>query len=232
MDLGLAGLRAVVTGGSAGIGAAIARTLAAEGCSVFTCARHAAVELPAGVQCAQVDVRDAQALRAWLARIGDFDLYIANVSALSSDWDEALDLDVRATLAGIEAAIPALQRSAHAAITYIGSKAGSLAAPHSAAYGAAKAAMAHAMKSLALRLAPRVRVNVVSPGDTEGRFWGAVREQEPEAFARVLQRNPFGRLAEADEVARVATFVSSPAASFVSGANWYVDGASTAHVSF
>lgn len=241
MDLQLKGLRAVVTGGSAGIGAAVVRALAAEGCDVAFCARTPArIEaaltalqgLPGRVQAQAVDVTDTAQFRAWLATLGAFDIFVANVSALSGDWAEALATDIRATVDASEAALPFLQRSPHGALTYIGSKAGSLAAPNSAAYGAAKAAMAHYMKSLSARLLPAVRVNTVSPGDTlfDGGLWDRVRRDEPDVYQKVLQRNPMQRLATADEIARVVAFVSSPAASFVAGANWYVDGGSVQHV--
>jgi NAD(P)-dependent dehydrogenase (short-subunit alcohol dehydrogenase family) len=59
-----------------------------------------------------------------------------------------------------------------------------------------------------------------------------VRLQEPEKFEKVLARNPMKRLATAEEVARVVAFISSPAAGFVAGANWYVDGGSVSHVQF
>ncbi|MBT9457198.1 MAG: SDR family oxidoreductase [Burkholderiaceae bacterium] len=241
MDLGLKGLRAVVTGGSAGIGAAVVRALAGEGCDVAFCARTPAriaasmtalQGLPGRVQAQAVDVTDTAQFQAWLATLGTFDIFVANVSALSGDWAAALATDIRATVDATEAALPYLQRSPHGALTYIGSKAGSLAAPNSAAYGAAKAAMAHYMKSLSARLLPAVRVNTVSPGDTlfDGGLWDRVRRDEPEAFQKVLQRNPMQRLATAEEIARVVAFVSSPAASFVAGANWYVDGGSVQHV--
>ncbi|UTH73494.1 SDR family oxidoreductase [Chromobacterium sp. IIBBL 290-4] len=180
----------------------------------------------------RLDVTDAQASADWLNRVGDFDFFIPNVSALSGAWEQSLAVDIRATVAVTELAIPHLQRSPCAAITYIGSKAGSLAAPNSAAYGASKAAMAHYMKSLAAQYAPRVRVNVVSPGDTlaEGGLWDKVREEDPDTYAKVLARNPLGRLAAPEEIARVVVFLSSPVASFVTGANWYVDGGSIAHV--
>lgn len=81
-------------------------------------------------------------------------------------------------------------------------------------------------------IARGVRVNVVSPGDTfvEGGFWDRIRSAAPEAYAGAVAGNPLGRLASAEEIARVVAFISSPAASFVAGANWYVDGGATAHV--
>jgi len=184
MDLQLHGLRALVTGGSAGIGAAIVRALAAEGCEVAFCARQPerlqacladlqAAGLPGALQARALDVCQPGAFEAWLEELGSLDILVLNVSALSSDWAQALDVDLRATVRCAEAALPLLRRSKHGALTYIGSKAGSLAAPNSAAYGAAKAALAHYMKSLSARVLPEVRVNTVSPGDTwvAGGLW-------------------------------------------------------------
>jgi 3-oxoacyl-[acyl-carrier protein] reductase len=243
MNLQLTGLHAVVTGGSFGIGAAIVHALAAEGCQVSFCARRQVqidetlrlvAQLPGTVQAHAVSVTDSANFTKWLQKLGSFDIFIPNVSALSADWKESLLTDVQATVDATEAAVPFLLKSPHGAITYIGSKAGSLAAPKSASYGAAKAAIAHYMKSLALRLLPAVRVNTVSPGDTlfDGGLWDQVRLNEPKVFETVLQRNPMTRLATPAEIARVVAFVSSPAASFVAGANWYVDGGSTNHVQF
>ncbi len=241
MDLRLRGLRAVVTGGSLGIGRAICRELAAEGCAVEFCARDPAriaqaesalAGLAAPARGTSVDVTDHGAVRRWIGDLGDFDILVANVSALADDWATTIRTDVLGTVALAEAAIPVLRQSGHAAITFIGSKTASYEAPHSPPYGAMKAAMAHYMKSLSGQLLPGIRVNVVSPGDTlvAGGYWDGVRERDPGLFARTLARNPLGRLATAEEVARVVAFVSSPAASFVAGANWYVDGGSVSHV--
>ena len=239
MDLQLVGLRAVVTGGSAGIGAAIVRVLAAEGCHVAFCARNQARidaalrsvgSLPGAVSARALDVTDTDRVKDWYESIGSFDIFIPNVSAISGDWEAAVRTDIRGTVEATEAAIPFLLPSRHGAITYIGSKVSSLAGAGS--YGAAKAAVVHYMKSLSLRLLPGIRVNVVSPGDAlfEGGVWDNVRIDAPEAFQNAVDRNPMKRLAEPEEIARVVAFVSSPAASFVAGANWYVDGGSVSHV--
>lgn len=92
--------------------------------------------------------------------------------------------------------------------------------------------MVQYIESSASRLLPRIRVNTVSPGDTlfDGSLWDTVRRDDPATFERVIQRPPMGRLATPEEIARMVAFVSSPAASFVAGSNWYADGGSIAHV--
>lgn len=243
MNLHLTGLHAVVTGGSSGIGAAIVHTLASEGCRVSFCARRQVQidktlglfsDLAGKVEASAIDVTDGESFTKWIEALEPFDIFIPNVSALSTDWKESLQTDIQATVDATEAAIPTLLKSSHGVITYIGSKAGSLGAPTSASYGAGKAAMAHYMKSLALRLLPTIRVNTVSPGDTlcAGGVWDHVRLNDAAHFETVVQRNPLKRLATPEEIARVVAFISSPAASFVAGANWYVDGGSTNHVQF
>ena len=243
MDLLLNDKRVVVTGGSSGIGFAIVRAFLQEGAEVWFCGRTATKiekavselgELVHHVHTAVVDVTDRKEFEAWIDTIPKIDVFVPNVSALSDAWDEVIRVDITSTQANIETVIHKLNCSTTPVITYIGSKAGGLTVKNAQAYGAGKAAMAHYMKSLALTHAPDIRVNTVSPGDTyvEDGLWGNVKEQKPAEFLQVLARNPMNRLATPEEVANVVVFISSPRASYVSGANWYVDGASVNQIQY
>ncbi|GAM75704.1 3-oxoacyl-(acyl-carrier protein) reductase [Vibrio ishigakensis] len=240
MELNLANKNVVITGGSNGIGAEIVRTFAQEGANVWFCARNQlridkmCSSLGEKVQGQSVDILDTNAFSRWIDSIPRIDIFVANVSPISDDWSEMVETDILGTQKSIELVIPKLLHSRSAAITYIGSKASSVTIAGANAYGAGKAAMAHYMKSLSLTYASKIRVNTVSPGDTyvEDGFWGKFKRENPQDFKQVIQRNPLGRLAKPEEVARVVTFISSPAASFVSGSNWYVDGTSTNHIQY
>jgi 3-oxoacyl-[acyl-carrier protein] reductase len=242
MDLRLNGLNVLVTGGTSGIGAAIVERFAQEGANVAFCSRspekvdrmlERLSRYPVEVTGKPLDVTDTDAFIAWAQTLNGMDIFVPNVSALSSDWDASLATDLKATVRATEALVPKLRTSATPAITYIGSKAGSFGTPHFESYGAVKAAMTHYMKSLARRLAAEgVRVNTVSPGDifvTDG-FWDNMRRNRPEVYQETLNANPLGRLGTPEEIANVVVFLSSPAAGFVSGANLLADGASTLHV--
>ena len=242
MDLQLNGLTALVSGGTAGIGAAIVRTLAQEGCHVAFCSRSQAnvdamtdslASMQVRINGRALDVSDHNAFEAWLAELGALDIFIPNVSAISPAWEPSIALDIVATVKTTQAALPYLKKSHRAAITYISSLMCGYATPGAVGYTAAKAAMTHYMKSLSSSLASdRIRVNTVSPGITlaEGGFWDRVKTNAPSMFEAQLKNHPMQRFATAEEVARVVAFISSPAASYVSGANWFVDGGETQHV--
>ncbi|MGF1875560.1 SDR family oxidoreductase [Photobacterium frigidiphilum] len=243
MDLGLKDKHVVVTGGSSGIGSEIVKAFALEGAKVWFCGRSQLRidraygylnNLKAQVHGQSVDVNDLENFSKWINLIPSIDIFIPNVSALSDKWSDVLQTDIWATQQCIDLVLPKLVQSPIAALTYIGSKASSTTVNNANAYGAGKAALAHYMKSLSLTYAPGLRVNTVSPGDTfiKNGLWGKCKNDNPKLFQQVLDRNPMGRLANPDEIAKVVTFISSPAASFVSGANWYVDGASTNNIQY
>ncbi|MCG7488192.1 SDR family oxidoreductase [Vibrio sp. Of14-4] len=243
MDLLLNKKRVVVTGGSSGIGFAIVRAFLQEGAEVWFCGRTATKiekavnelgEFDHSVHAAVVDVCNRNEFEAWIDTIPEIDVFVPNVSALSDSWEEVVRVDITSTQSNIETVIHKLTCSSTPVITYIGSKAGGLSQKNAQAYGAGKAAMAHYMKSLALTHAPEIRVNTVSPGDTyvENGLWGNVKQEKPDEFLKVLARNPMNRLATPEEVANVVVFISSARASYVSGANWYVDGASVNQVQY
>ena len=253
MDLGLKGLRAVVTGSTKGIGRRAADIFADEGASVAICARNpdevkaAVASLKAkgvGAFGQTVDVADRAALERFIAdsanALGGVDILVANVSALAAqgkleDWQKAFDVDMMHTVYAVNAALPFLKESAHPSIVIISSVSGREVDFAGPAYGAMKAALIHYAKRIAFEYAPKmIRVNSVSPGNTyfEGGFWPTVEKNIPELFAKALALNPTGRMATAEEVGRGIVFLASPASSFTTGTNLVIDGALTRGVQF
>jgi 3-oxoacyl-[acyl-carrier protein] reductase len=253
VDLGLRGKKAIVTGGSRGIGRAICELLAEEGCDVALCARgaegveQAAADLAArGVKAhgGAVDVADTEALRRWVAKaagtLGGLDIFIANVSALgmamdAETWRRSFEIDVMGTVAGIEAAIPFLEESGAGAVVVVGTTGAVEIAGAPRPYASVKAALVPYVKALARNLASRgVRANLVSPGNVyfEGGVWNTVEERTPDVFRRMLALNPMGRMGRPEEVANAVVFLASPRASFITGTNLIVDGALTQRVQF
>lgn len=248
MDLGLRGLRALITGGSKGIGFRCAEILAAEGASVSICARtgadvDAAVNRlkanDAAAHGAALDVSDKPALESWVAdaaeALGGVDIVIGNVSALAvaddeDAWRRGFDIDMMHCVRLVNAAMPWLEKSEAASITLISSVSGREIDFTGPAYGAFKAAIAHYAQGLAYKLAPKgIRANTVSPGNTyfDGGIWHGIETGNPDLFADALALNPTGRMAKPEEVARGVAFLASPASSFTTGTNLLIDGALT-----
>lgn len=256
MDLGLKGKAAVVTGGSRGIGRAIADLLADEGCDVAICARNAGqvAEAVAALQSKgvkafgqAVDIADGPALKAFVTQagneLGGIDILVSNASALvqgagEDEWKAMFDIDVMGAVRSFEAAKPFLEKAGAAkgdAAFIITSSVSAAEATAASSYGAMKAAQIHYAKGLARENAAKhIRANVISPGTVffEGGVWGNVKAGMPQFFDQMIKRNPTGRMATPEEVAAAAVFLASPRSSFTTGINMLVDGAISSRVNF
>ncbi len=253
MDLQLAVLRALVTGGTKGIGHAIVEGLLAEGVSVAFCARTEADVVAtvdklradgATVSGRAVDVGDGDALKQWVtdsaAELGGIDIVVSNVSALAIGegeefWQQSFSVDMMGTVRLVETAMPFLEQSQAPAIVTVSSVSGREIDFAAGAYGTFKAAIVHYTQGLAYQLAGKgIRANTISPGNTyfPGGVWENIEQNNPELYNQALALNPTGRMARPDEIAKGAVFLASPAASFVTGTNLVVDGALTRGVQF
>ncbi len=253
MDLGLRDKRAIVTGGSRGIGRRIVELLVAEGCDVATCARDRAnveetvsrlEESGRRVLGGAIDVGDSRALRSWMAEaahaLGGVDVLVLNASAMANGsdedaWRRGLEVDVLGAVRTVEAALPFLEESRAASIIGIASTAAVSVSGGVRAYAGHKAMMIVYMKSLSVAYASRgIRANTVSPGAIlfEGGVWDKRRREQPDLYAAAVKHAPCGRLGTPDEVGNAVVFLASPAASYISGANLIVDGATTSRVQF
>ena len=229
---------ALITGGTRGIGLAIARRLAADGAEVVVTARHApAADLGHGITFAQADVTDAERMCAVAPPTLDYLVCNAGTGLVQpvaetslADFDRLWRVNVRGCLLTVQACLPALRRSEHAAVVLVASDAGVLGEPDAGAYSVTKAALIMLGKMLACDLGPAgIRVNVLAPGDTVPGMREMLRPGQtvrPPDEWRSWPQPPLGRYGQADEVAAAAAFLLSDAASFCNGAVLLVDGGS------
>jgi 3-oxoacyl-[acyl-carrier protein] reductase len=234
---------ALVTGGSRGIGAAIAKRLAADGASVaITYAKDSsaaaavvkAIELDGGRAMAiQADAADAGAVEAavekTVAAFGRLDVLVNNAGTAIpktfeettlDEMDRMIDINVRGTLAATQAALKHMQRGGR--IIMIGSSVGErVAVPGLVAYSATKGAVKMFTQGLSREVGSRgITVNNVQPGPIDTDLNPAAGDwAAPQKAATALDR--YGRV---DEVAALVAFVAGPESSYMTGANLTVDG--------
>jgi 3-oxoacyl-[acyl-carrier protein] reductase len=245
MDLGLKGKVAIVTGGSRGIGRAIALGLAAEGCDVAICARGeetlraAEKELAAlGVRtfAQSVDVMQAGPSEAFVdavaGALGRVDILVNNAGGnrpgdSEEVWGEVVDLNLQSTVRTSRAALAHMKTQGSGCIIHIASVFGREAGGGSPYMVTKAAVIAHA-KSLSLQVAKDgIRVNSIAPGSISfpGGSWHRRQQEDPEGMKRFVEQNiASGRFGTAEEVADVVVFLASDRARWVTGACINVDG--------
>jgi NAD(P)-dependent dehydrogenase (short-subunit alcohol dehydrogenase family) len=247
---------ALVTGGGSGIGLAAANLFAAEGAAVAVVdVRAEAADEAAGKIVAEggraialvANVANAAEVAAAVdraaAELGRIDVLYNNAGVNSSgsiadaaedDWDRCFDVNVKGTFLFSRAVVPHLRASGGGSIVNQGSVAGLVGVPNFAAYCAAKGAVVSLTRSMAIDLAPDgIRVNAICPGTVFTPLMEPMLRARGDGdlaagLAKTVVKYPIGRLGNPEEIARVALFLASDDASFVTGSIVTADGGMTA----
>lgn len=242
MDLGLEGLKVILTGGAAGIGRAIVDAFRTEGAQVATCDvdRDALATLPRDVITEWVDVGEPDALGSFIdsaiADLGGLDCLVNNAGVAGptarveeidvADWERTLAICLTSQFVGVSHAIPSLRDSANASIVNFSSVAGRVGFPRRTPYAAAKWGVVGLTKSLSIELGPdRIRVNAIMPGivagDRQRRVLEARAQKQGRSFEEI-EREAFSltSIAEyvtAEQIADQVLFLASTRGRTISG---------------
>ncbi|MCZ6658695.1 MAG: SDR family oxidoreductase [Gammaproteobacteria bacterium] len=252
MDLRIKGQKALITGGTKGIGRAIADALADEGSNVSICARNedevnAAVEALSakGVTAfgQSVDIGDGEALAAWISAsaeaLGGIDTIVANVSGGNAPgeagWRANFEHDVLGTIRLVEGSTEYLENSENASVLIISTTAALEKFIGAGAYNAMKAALLNYSGALAQDLGPKgIRVNAICPGPIfiEGGAWDNIKQNMTAFYEATVAEIPVGRMGSASEIAAQAALLASPLAGYTTGTNIVIDGGFTKRIQY
>jgi 3-oxoacyl-[acyl-carrier protein] reductase len=245
MELGLKDKGVIVTGGSRGIGFAIAEAFAKEGANVSICARSQgplddAKEKLAGydgtVHAVTCDVADGEALKAYIEEahmaLGGLDVLVNNPSGFGrtdddEGWRKSVDIDLMPVVRGSHYAIPFIEKSGGGSIIHISTISALTESMRTPPYGAIKAAVNHYTVTQAKSLAPKgIRVNAICPGSIyfKDGVWDVAKRENRALYDSILASIPSGRYGTPEEIANVAVFLASNAGSWVTGQAIAVDG--------
>ena len=244
MQCDLSGTVALITGGARGIGARIAASMAEHGSSVYVAdigadgARACAATLGRDARGVAMDVTDRKQVDATVAEIvrdkGGVDILVNNAGIVSfgafnaptnDEWDRMIAVNLTGVFNCVQAVAPAMMERRRGAIVNLASVAAAKGGGSfgNVWYGASKAAIVAMTKGLARELGPyNVRVNAIAPSAIETDMLKGVLTAE--VLASILARFPLGRLATTDDVANLAVYLASDAASFITGETIAVDG--------